>query len=454
MQVRLAWLGVLGVSQALMYVLGSGAKPSEQLLAVGCAAALGAIALAWIAWDRRFSQTPVAFVLGLALILRLIAVQATPLLEDDYFRYLWDGLQTATTLNPYRYPPDHFFDQAGLSKIWQDILSGINHPDVPSIYGPVLQWLFAMAYLISPAQVGGIQGLLLVLDMLTMLLLARFQPDPRWLLIYAMHPLILKESMASAHPDILLGLFLTCALLAWRKHRAVLTGFFLALAAGTKVPALVAIAFLIFNPKISNIKFKLFWAFSVFTVILITLSIVYLPFLVQGTTEGSALAVFGAQWRFNPLIFRWLEPLFTLPFGPEFGAKFSRLFAVILFGAGVAALTWQWIKSGLSGWPPLCLAMALLLLLSPTVNPWYWLWALAPSVLMRQSTFAIAGCIGMLSYWNTGVVAISALWIAPNVLGQNSVPAISALIQILVIGTVWMVDYRKFLKAAIGRSAR
>ena len=463
MQARLTLLGVLGVAQALLYVLASGASAFQQLLAIAIAAALGIIALSWIALDRSFKRTPLGFVIILALILRLIAVQATPLLEDDYFRYLWDGLQTATTRDPYRYPPDHFFGQASLSKIWQDILSGINYPTVPSIYGPALQGLFALAYWISPGQVGAIQGLLLVVDMLTLALLARFQPDPRCWLVYAMHPLILKESMASAHPDVLLGFFLMCALLAWRSHRAVVTGIFLALASGTKVPALLGIGFLIFKPRLGHTRTpQLFWMLTLLVGMLVTLSIIYLPFLLQGASEGSALALFGAQWRFNPLLFRIFDPIvelilvpqFVAEFRPEFrpdfmsvyGPKFSRLIAALLLGLGVVALVWQWIKSGLLGWPPLCLAMALILLLSPTVNPWYWLWALAPSLLMRQCTFAIAGCIGLLSYWNTSVIAISAFWIAPSSLNTNSVPVISALIQIGVIAAAWIFDYRYAFK--------
>ena len=462
MQARLALLGVLGVAQALLYVLGSGTSPSQQLLAVACAAVLGTIALVWIALDQSFQQTPLWFVLALALLLRLIAVQATPLLEDDYFRYLWDGLQTATKLDPYLYPPDHFFGQADLSKSWQDVLSGINHPEVPSIYGPVLQGLFALAYWINPGQVGAIQGLLLVVDMLTMALLARFQAGPRWLLVYAMHPLVLKESMASAHPDILLGFFLVCALLAWRKHRAVFTGFFLALASGTKVPALVALVFLIFKPRLSpGFGPKLTWISTLAAALFITLAFIYLPFLLQGASEGSALAVFGSSWRFNPLLFRIIEPVFEWAFllnllsefRPEFvslwGPKLSRLTAAFMLGAGTVALLWRWVKLNQPNqpnqwrWPPLASAIALLLLLSPTVNPWYWLWALAPSILMRQYTFAIAGCVGLLSYWNTSVIAISAVWIVPNGLGQNSVPAIAAWIQIIVIGAAWIVDYRR-----------
>ena len=105
-----AWaLGGLGVLQAAVLLWGSGAPTATQLVAVLAAATLGGLALLWIAFDSRFAQTPLAWVFGLALVVRLIAVQADPLLEDDHYRYLWDGMRTAQHFDPYRFAPSAFF---------------------------------------------------------------------------------------------------------------------------------------------------------------------------------------------------------------------------------------------------------------------------------------------------------------------------------------------------------
>ena len=141
-------LASLGIVNALLLVWGSapGSNVARQLTAVVCGACVGGAALLWIALERRFERMPVAGILGLALLLRLIATQASPLLEDDHFRYLWDGLRTATSFAPYRLPPSAFFGNSDLPPRWQDILGGINNPDIQTIYGPLLQWLFALAY--------------------------------------------------------------------------------------------------------------------------------------------------------------------------------------------------------------------------------------------------------------------------------------------------------------------
>ena len=64
-----------------------------------------------------------------------------------------------------------------------------------------------------------------------------FRSGARWLLAYALHPMILKEAMVSAHPDGLVAVWLLLALLAWRRERLFFTGLLLGLAVATKVAA-------------------------------------------------------------------------------------------------------------------------------------------------------------------------------------------------------------------------
>ena len=84
--------------------------------------------------------------------------------------------------------------------------------------------------------------------------------------------------------------------------------------------------------------------------------------------------------------------------------------------------------------------LLLLLLLSPVVNPWYWLWALGPSMLLRRHVVAAAAGIGALSYANSTVLRESG-WLVDSA----STPAFVvgwplAVVQILVVGIVWRRD--------------
>ncbi len=422
------------MANALLLVWGSTSDSSaaRQLIAVLGGATLGSAALSWLALDARFDRVRVPAILALALLLRLIAAFASPLLEDDHHRYLWDGWRTATALDPYKLAPSAWFGDNSLPQRWQDILGAINHPDIPTIYGPVLQALFALSYAIAPAELWPLKALLVVADMALVGLLARHGVGARWLLAYALHPLVLKEAMASAHPDALVALLLLLTLMARQQHRAVMVGVLLGVAVGAKVAALVVLPLLLWAPATQRDPAPLDgirWALSVGAACTAALALLYLPFYAGGGSDAAALAVFSAQWRFNPLLFRVLEAL--LP------AAAARPAAALLIVSGLAIITWRWRLQRAPHTrrapraPPLHAALLLLLLLSPVINPWYWLWALALAVFMRRASVVAIGAASALSYLNSSV--LTSLSDLPSFV----VPWPLALVQGAVLCAAW-----------------
>lgn len=431
---RVLGLALLGAVSTLLLVWGSrpvaGAEVSRQLLAVLGASGLGGAALVWIALDRRFAATPLGAVLALALLLRLLAAQAWPLLEDDHFRYLWDGWRTATTLDPYRLPPSAYFGQAGLPAMWQDILGGINHPDTPTIYGPVQQGLFALAYAIAPGQLMPLQALLVLVDMAVLGLLVRHGVGRRWLLAYAVHPLVLREAIAAAHPDGLLALLLMLSLLAWQRRLAWAVGAMLGLALASKVAALVALPLLLFSPMADG---RWRWAAAVGGSCAAVVGLLYLPFLAVGGSDAAALATFGSQWRFNPLLYRVVEMVAP--------AAAVRPLAGLLVGVGIGAIAWRWQRASAGApptLPPLDAALVWLLLLSPVVNPWYWLWVLALAVQRGRIAVVAIGVAAVLSHANSSVLAQAGL--GPDAATAFTVAWPLALVQLLTFGVALAVD--------------
>jgi hypothetical protein len=398
-----AALFLLGGLEAGLLVWGSiggDTAPSRQLAAVSASASLGTALLIAVARATRLDARPAA-VLLLGLALRLVATQAWPLLEDDHYRHLWDGWRTATTLDPYRLAPSVWFGDARLAAPWFDVLNGINHPDVPTLYGPVLQAAFALAYAIAPARVGALQALWLVTDMAVLCLLVRHACDLRAVLLYALHPLVLKEAMASAHHDGLLGLLLLLALLAWQRKAAGWMGATLGLALATKVAALVVWPLLLWPGAQRGWR----WSARAGSVAMLSAACAYLPFWIVGGSDATGLATFGTTWRFNPLLFRGLDE--ALPAG------WARPVAGIVMLLGLAALLRHWQRHQPERRPPLDLALAWLLLWSPVVNPWYWLWLLPIAALLGRNWLLVCGPVGTLAYLNGTVLAHGAPFAVP-----------------------------------------
>ena len=312
------------------------------------------------------------------------------------------------------------------------MLDGINNPGVPTLYGPVLQGLFALGTAIAPARVGVLQGLLLAVDLAVLGVLAWRQVDVRALWVYALHPLVLKEAMASAHPDALLGLWALLALVAWQRRQPTWLGVLMGLAVGTKVAALVMLPFVLWPPGPASGRgmFGWGWTARVGAALAACVAALYAPLLIGGGSELQGLLTFGREWRFNPLGFRVVEALAP--------AGLARPAAGALVAVGIALLLWRWPTRGSAArrLPPLDTALVLLLLLSPVVNPWYGLWALALSLQRGQAWPAVAMLAAPLAYLNTTVLAEAGFPLADGA-GPYAVLWPAAIVQVVAWAAAW-----------------
>ena len=107
-----------------------------------------------------------AFLVGAALAYRLILLPTTPIQEIDIYRYLWDGNVVCQGINPFRYPPrvvlaarrELIRDErlARLAELrdadphLRTVLQRVHYAQLPSVYPPVSQAVFAAAAWTTP----------------------------------------------------------------------------------------------------------------------------------------------------------------------------------------------------------------------------------------------------------------------------------------------------------------
>jgi alpha-1,6-mannosyltransferase len=400
-----------------------------------------------------------AVVLTVGFGLRVLMLFTTPALEDDFYRYLWDGGVTASGHNPYRTSPadaeDHGIASDKLKALAVDadiVHTKINHPALRTIYPPVAQAAFAVAHFIEPWSLLAwrlvcLTGELASLGLLLGLLKAVGR-SPVWVALYWWNPLVIKELVNSAHMEaVLMPLVLAALLLAARRRPVAATGF-LALAAGTKLWPVV-LAPLIWRPLLAEPR-RLALAAGILGC---ACALWAAPILMAGLGPDSGFVAYANYWKTNSALMPALERALGLSGGsPETAAKIARA----LVAAILAATALRMAVKPAGGADDLlrraAAVLAALYLLSPAQFPWYFIW-LAPMLVL----FPVRG-------WLLGVALIPLYYVsfyfranAPFSVWRDVVLwAIWLPIWGVLISDAWRADaaWSRSLKARIAERSR
>lgn len=330
--------------------------------------------------------------LVMAVILRVAFMMVHPVGSPDYYRYVWDGKVQASGINPYRYAPD----SPALDSLHTDIIPRlVTYPSMKTIYPPLSEMLFYVAYMIGGESYIGIKLLILVLDLLTMLGLyltsKQLKLDRKYLLIYALCPLPLIQFFMDGHVDSFGFTFLIFAVFFYLSGRKTIGYLLIGLSMLIKPLALIIVPVLFFTEKGAFNRTKA----AVIPVLLFGLF--YVPYLFTGT-PFSALMTFTENWTFNGIVFHVVDAFI------HDNQRARAICAVLLVIAYVPMILSK--KDLLT---KIYLSVFLLFIFSPIVHPWYigWLAVLLPLV-PRWSGIAYVGLSSLtaftiLSYQMTGV---------------------------------------------------
>jgi hypothetical protein len=271
----------------------------------------------------------------------------------------------AAGLDPFTSAP------ASLPGLDDALLSRVNHPDIPSIYPPFALLWFRAIYALGGSPVSA-QLLAASADLVTVAALLRWLADrdmPAWpAVLFALHPLPAIESAASAHLEAPALALVALGLVALQRDRPALA--WLGVGGGALVkllPALALPALWRHGPRRPGALIPLLAAGAVAAI----------PVLDAGPALVEGFSTYARHWSFNGLFFPVLSRLIG-------GA--ARPF---LIGCAGAVLLWGW-RARPSPVQTIALIGAVFVCTSPTVHPWYLLWALVPSLFLGRWTWAVA----------------------------------------------------------------
>lgn len=316
--------------------------------------------------------------LVLAAVWHVPFLLASPGVDDDIHRYLWDGRVQRLGFNPFDVVPS----DPALAALHTPETRTLNNPDVPSPY-PAGAQLFFRAVTALHESLFALKVAFVICEIAIVFVLLDVlrssQRSAHWILAYAWHPLLATEVAGSGHVDIVGTLLLLVSVAALgRRWRAVAAVAF-ALAVGVK---LIPIVLLPLYWKRVPVRDGLLGAG--------VLGLLYLPFLSGRKIPIGSLGAYVQRFRFNDPVFAALEHL----------AAPQLIVGLAVF---VGLLTAIWFRRKSAAWPSEAFAwpMAASLLCAPVVYPWYLLWLLP--FLRSVSTVPLI-------IWTVSIIPVYYVW--------------------------------------------
>ena len=383
-------VGLLHLSAEFLYVRRNIELPITLL--VGILVVSGIVYLVAVVRRPPDSKPMWIWITLVGLVMRGTLFVSTPMLEDDFFRYLWDGAVLAHGHNPFAYVPEEMARQEGdtgdvheelrrLAARSEPVVSRINHRGLRTIYPMVAQAAFALAYCVRPWSLLAWRAVLFCLDVATLVLLLALLRALRLpavlAIVYWWNPVVVKEGMNSAHMDLVVMPFVLGAILLAVRGRWLWAVCCLSLATAGKIWPVLLVPVVL--RRLVSQPVKLLVALAIFGLLTLML---YLPPLAAGLGDSSGFTAYGRRWEMNDALFMlvlWAcQGLAKLTTGATAsGPLMARVATLAILGAWIARVAWRDARTPAELCERCLLVVAALFLLSPTQFPAYYTW-LAP----------------------------------------------------------------------------
>lgn len=325
------------------------------------------------------------------ILSRIILFKSTPWIEDDYYRYLWDGHLVSEAINPYLLPPNDSF-WLNVPSAWRE---HINFPDITTIYPPLTELYFAVIYLLFGESIFGLRVGCLIFEVLTGALIYKIIQRKKLTLkplaIFLFFPTLLKENLNSVHFDLLAAFFILLFYFFFdvtvpTLKKSIFGWSCLAFAVLIKLFPLLLIPTAFFHHK---------HKWSGLFVFILLLMFAYYPFLDSGMHVFQGSGVFAKDWIFFESFYSYLQD-FYVSINAFFQFQNQDLVALLKSGK-LARLTMGFfivtsslvvgISKKLRLENKIMVIILLLFCCTTVLNSWYWLWIL-PLLILFAPRFA------------------------------------------------------------------
>jgi alpha-1,6-mannosyltransferase len=370
-------------------------RPIATLVLIKVAAGALFLAAVWAARSMTGGKAAFAWVMVVGLLLRFTMVFSTPMLEDDFYRYFWDGAVVAHGFNPYTHSPGQVMEASssvpeGLKQLAAEsghVISRVNHPNLRTIYPPLTQLVFASAYFLGPWSLVAWRLVLTCFDFITLILLLLILRDLRFssllIVVYWWNPIVIKEIFNAAHMDVLVIPFVLARGFSCKpRTRNMGSGCHGTcrccedMAGGPGPSDFVSL--MEEYPTPGNLVLSIF---------ILTCTILYAPVFLSDLGQSSGFTAYGKEWEMNDALYMlvlWGVEYGLWAFSGDAGLKqfITRCIVAVLLMAWITWVCRKRPEQPVDYWDRSLLIVAGVFLLSPTQFPWYYVWMI-PFLVIR-----------------------------------------------------------------------
>jgi len=206
---------------------------------------------------RKKLMSVIAFSVGA----RIVLLGIIPNMSDDFYRFIWDGVLLANGVNPFDHIPAYYMEQTGgapgtmIEGLSATLFEGMNSPDYHTIYPPICQAVFWLGATLFGGEILGNVVVMRIFSILAEIvtiwyllkILRIYNRDPRWVLLFALNPIVIMELTGNLHFEGVMIAFLIAGFYYLLVKRYI-TGFLLiALSINTKLIPLIFLPYLAFS---------------------------------------------------------------------------------------------------------------------------------------------------------------------------------------------------------------
>jgi SAM-dependent methyltransferase len=329
------------------------------------AAELAAAALVFLLWQRR--DVSLRVVVGFAILFRLLFLWLPPVLSDDAYRYIWDGLLQTHGVNPFAHRPS----DAELAFLQTEpVYAHLNSVSYYTVYPPLSQFIFrAGASVYSAGWLPTyyvIKTILAACEIGALWLLSR-RCSPRTLILYAWNPLVILAAAGQAHTEAAAVLFLVLAWTLADRGSGKWASVALAAAGLIKLYPFVLLPLLW-----RRFRWRGIWP-GILTVVLLSWPFAHPDAI---TNILTSLDLYVRSFEFNAGIYYGVKKIFSLITGEDW----SKQIGPALRWLFLASLPVIYYFDSRFEWPlrrSMVVVLGMFFVCSTTVHPWYLLPLLA-----------------------------------------------------------------------------